>query len=178
MVPSRNEEKCNITGVQSQRWKEPGEACLNQTLHCSAGQTAELKGQTSGEPSRQTSGAISWRRDLSSVQYSSVAQSCPTLCNPMECSTPGLPVHHQFLELAQIHAIEVMMSSNHLILCRPFLLLPSIFPSIRVFSNQSVLCIKWPKYWSLSFNICPSNEYSVLISFRMDLLGWISLQSK
>ena len=102
------------------------------------------------------------------VQFSSVAQSCPTLCDPMDCSTPGLPVHHQLPELLKLMSIESVMPSNHLILCRPLLLLPSIFPSIRVFSNESVLRIRWPKYRSFSFNISPSNEYSRLISFRVD----------
>ena len=112
----------------------------------------------------------------SSVQLSSVAQSCPTLCDPMDRSTPGLPVHHQFLEFTQTHPIESVMPSNHLILCRPLLLLPSIFPSIRVFSNESALCIRWPKYWSFSFNISPSNEYSGLIFFRMDWLDLLAVQ--
>ena len=101
-------------------------------------------------------------------QFSSVAQSCPTLCNPMDCSTPGLPVHHQVPELFKLVSIESVMPSNHLILCHPLLLLPSIFPSIRVFSSDSVLCIRWPKYWSFSVSISPSNEYSGLISFMMD----------
>ena len=78
--------------------------------------------------------------------------------------------------LPKLMSIESVMPSNHLILCHPLLLLPSIFPNIRVFSNQSALCIKWPKYWRFSFNISPSNEYSGLISFRWT--GWISLQSK
>ena len=86
----------------------------------------------------------------------------------MDCSTPGLPVHHQFLEPTQTHVHSVGDASNHLIRCR---LLPrSVFPSIRVFPNESVLRIRWPKYWSFSFNISPSNEYSQLISFRMDWL--------
>ena len=106
------------------------------------------------------------------VQLSSVAQLCLTLCNPMDCSTSGLPVHHQLLELAQLLSIELVMASNHLILCHPLLLLPSIFLSIRVFSNESVLHIRWPKYWSFSFSISPSNEYSGLISFRLD---WFDL---
>ena len=88
----------------------------------------------------------------------------------MNRSTPGLPVHHQLLESTQTHVHCVMMPSNHLILCRPLLLLPSIFPSIRVFSKESVLCIRWPKDWSLSLS--PSNEYSGLISFRID---WFDL---
>ena len=79
------------------------------------------------------------------LQFSSDAQLCPTLCNPVDCSTPGLPVHHQLLELT--HSIKLVMPSNHLILCCPLLLSPSIFPSIRVFSNESLLCIRQPKYW-------------------------------
>ena len=105
------------------------------------------------------------------MQFSSVTQSCLTLCNPMDCSTPGFAVHHQLPELTPTHAIESVMPSKHLILCHPLLLL-SIFPSIRVFSNESVLRIWWPKYWSFSFSISPSNEYSELISFRID---WFDL---
>ena len=103
--------------------------------------------------------------------FSSVVQSCPTLCDPMDCSTPGLPVHHQLLEFTQTQSIESVMPSSHLILCCPLFLLPSIFPSIRVFSSESVLWIRWPKYWSFSFSISPSNEYSGLISYRMDWLN-------
>ena len=110
---------------------------------------------------------------LNFYQFSSVAQSCPTLCNPMDCSMPGLPVHHQLLELAQTHVHELVMPSN---LCRSHLFLPSIFPSIRIFSNESVLHIRWPKYWSFSFSISPSNEYSGLISFRMDWLDLLAVQ--
>ena len=88
---------------------------------------------------------------------------------------PGLPVHHQPRTLLKFMSIELAMSSNHLILCCS-LLLPSIFPSIRVFSNQSVLCIRWPKYWSFSFSVSPSNEYSGLISFRMDWLDLLAVQ--
>ena len=111
----------------------------------------------------------------SSVQFSSVAQSCPTLYDPMNCSTPGLPVHHQLPEFTQTHVIELVMPNSHLILCRPLLLLPLILPSIKVFSNESILCMRWPKYRSFSFNISPSNEYSGLI---FGWTGWISLQSK
>ena len=113
---------------------------------------------------------------FSSVQFSSVAQLCLTLCNSMDCSMPGLPVHHQILELTQLMPIELVMSSNHLILCHPLLLLPSIFPSTRVFSNESVLRIRWPTYWSFTFSISPSNEYSGLISFRMDWLDFLAVQ--
>ena len=106
------------------------------------------------------------------VQFSSVAPSCPTLCYPMYHSTSGLPVHHQLPESTQTTSTELVMPSNHLILCRPLLLLPSIFPSIRVFSNELAFHIRWPKYWSFSFNISPFNEHPGLISFRM---GWLEL---
>ena len=97
----------------------------------------------------------------------------------MDCSTPGLPVHHQLPSLLKFMSIELMMPSNHLILCHPLLLPPSIFPSIRVFSNESVLHIKWPKYWSFSFSISPSNEYSILpVDIPLGWTSWISLQSK
>ena len=88
---------------------------------------------------------------LSHFQFSSVAQSCPPLCNHMDCCTPGFPVHHQLLGLTQTHVHQVRDASNHLILCHPLLLPPSIYPSIRVFSNDSVLHIRWPKYWSFSW---------------------------
>ena len=89
---------------------------------------------------------------------SSVTQWCLTLCNPMDWSTPGFPVHYQLPD-----ATETVMPSSHLILCRPLLLPPSIFPSIRVFSNKLVLHIRWPNYWSFHLSISPSNEYSGLI---------------
>jgi len=92
------------------------------------------------------------------------------------CNTPGFPVHHQLLELLKVMSIESVMLSNHLILCRPLLLLPSIFPSIRAFSNKSVPPIRWPKYWSFSFNINPSNEYSGLISLSTDWLNLLAVQ--
>jgi len=105
---------------------------------------------------------------LMSVQFSSVTQSCSTLCNPMNCSTPGLLVYHQLPESTPTHVHWVGDAISHLILCRPLLFLPLIFPSIRVFSNESALHIRWPKYWSFSFNISPSNEHPGMISFRMD----------
>jgi len=106
---------------------------------------------------------------------SSIAQLCPTLCNAKECSTPGFPVHHQLLELAQTHVHQV---SDAIQPSHPLssLLLPSIFPSIRVFSSESVLRIIWPKYCSFSFNISPSNEYSGLISFRIDWFDFLAVQ--
>ena len=109
-------------------------------------------------------------------QFSSVTQSCPTLCDPMDCSMPGFPLHHQLLELLKLMSIEPVMPSNHLILCCPLLLLPSIIPSIRVFSNESVLHIRWPKYWSFSFNISPSNEHPGLLCSRMDWLDVLAVQ--
>ena len=108
--------------------------------------------------------------------FSSVAQSCPTLCDPMNRSTPGLPVHHQLPESTQTHVHRVGDVSHHLILCHSLLLLPSIFPKIRVFSNESNLHIRWLKYWSFSFNISSSNEHSGLISFRMDWLELLVVQ--
>ena len=94
----------------------------------------------------------------------------------MNCSTPALPVHHQSQSPPNPMSIESMMPSNHLILCRPLLLLPSIFPSIRVFSNESALHIRWPNYWSFSFNISPSNEHPGLISCSMDWLDFLAVQ--
>jgi len=93
----------------------------------------------------------------------------------MDCSIPGFPVLHCLLEFAQTHVIESVMPSNHLILCHP-LLLPSVFPSIMFFSNESILHIRWPKYWSFSFSISPSNEYSRLISFRIDWFDLLAFQ--
>ena len=120
--------------------------------------------------------------NLYSVQFSSVAQSCLTLCDPMNRSTPGLLVHHQLLEFTQTHvhpdsdAIQPVMPSSHLILCRPLLLLSPIPPSIKVFSNESTLCMRWPEYWSFSFSIIPSKEHPGLISFRMNWLDLLAVQ--
>ena len=113
---------------------------------------------------------------FSSVQFSSVAQSYPTLCDPMDCSMPGLPVYTNSWSLLKPVSIESVMPSNHLILCCPPFLLPSVFPSIRVFSHKSALHIGWPKYWSFSFSISPSNKYSGLISFRMNWLALLAVQ--
>ena len=129
---------------------------------------------------------------LQSVQFSS---SVVSDSDPMDCSTPGFPVHHQSQSLRKLTSIESVIPSNHLILCHPLVLPPSIFPSIRVFSNESVLHIRWPKYWSFNFSISPSNEHPGLISigvstsasvllmntqdwFPLGWTGWISLQSK
>ena len=109
---------------------------------------------------------------FSSVQFSSVTQLCPTLCDPMNCSMPGLLVHHQLPEFIQthVHWISDAIQPSH-----P-LLLPPIPPSIRVFSNESTLRMRWPKYWSFSFSISPSNEHPELISFRMDWLDLLAVQ--
>ena len=107
-------------------------------------------------------------------QFSSVAQSCPTLCDPMDCSTPC--PHPQLCNLLKLMSIESVMPSNHLILCCPLLFPPSISPSVRVFSSESVLHIRWPKDWSFSFSISPSNEYSGLIPFRIDWFDLLAVQ--
>ena len=106
----------------------------------------------------------------------SVAQLCLTLCDPMDCSTPGFPDLYHLSEPIKFMSIESVMSSNHLIFYCPLLFLPSIFPSIRVFSNESALCIRWPKYWSFSFSLSPSNN--IQDWFPLGLTGWISLLSK
>ena len=106
----------------------------------------------------------------------SVAQLCLTPRNAMDCSMPDFPVLHYLLEFAQTRVHWVDDAINHLILCHPLLLLPSIFPSIRVFSNESTLNIRWPKYWRFSISISPSNEYSGLISFRIDWLDLLAVQ--
>ena len=113
--------------------------------------------------------------EFSSVQFSSVTQSCPTLCNPINRSTPGLPVHHQLPEFTQthIHRVSDAIQPSHP-LSSPFPPVPNP-SSIRVFSNESTLPMRWPKCWSFSFSIIPSKEIPGLISFRMH--GWISLQS-
>ena len=106
----------------------------------------------------------------------SVAQSCPTLCDPWTAARQASLSITNSWSLLRLMSIESVMPSNHLILCRPLLLLPSIFPSIRVFSKDSALCIRWPKYWSFSISISPSNEYSGLSSFRIDLFGLLAVQ--
>ena len=114
------------------------------------------------------------------AQYStcccSVAQSCPILCDPTDCSTPGFPVFHHSRSLLKLMSIESVMPSNHLILCHPLLLLPSVFPSIRVFSNELALHIRWPKYWCFSFSTNASSEYLGLISFRIDWFDLLAVQ--
>ena len=113
---------------------------------------------------------------LVKAQFSSVTQSCLTLCDSMNRSTPCLPAHHQLPELLKLMSIESVMPSSHLILCCPLLLLPLIPPSIRGFSNESALRVRWPRYWSFSFSIIPSKEQPGLISFRMDWLDLLAVQ--
>ena len=107
---------------------------------------------------------------------SSVAQSCQTLCDPMTAARQAALSITNSQNLLKLMSIELVMPSNHLILCCPLLLMPPIPPSIRVFSNESVLRMRWPKYWSFSFSISPSNDYSGVLP--LGLTGWISLQSK
>ena len=126
-----------------------------------------------------------WERSTSSMspclfnlyaEFSSVTQSCLTLCDPMNHSTPGLPVYQQLPESTQTHVHRVGDALQPLILCHPLLLLPTILPSIRVFSSESVLCTRWPKYWTFSFSISLSNEYSGLIPFRVDWFELLAVQ--
>ena len=151
-------------------WNSPGKNTgvgshsLLQGLFLTQGSTLDLL------HCRQILFHLSHQGSPSSVQFSSVAQSC--VCNPMKRSTPGLPVHHQLRSSLKLTFIKSVMPSSHLILCRPLLLLPPIPPSIRVFSNESNLLMRWPKYWSFSFSIIPSKEHPGLISFRMD---WLDL---
>ena len=111
----------------------------------------------------------------STGQFSSVTQSCPTLCDPMNRRRPSLSITNS-QSLLKLMPIESVMPSSHLLLCRPLLLLPPIPPSIRVFSSESHLRMRWPKYWSFSFSISPSNEQPGLISFRMDWLDLLAVQ--
>ena len=138
----------------SQVWDPPRSPAL---------QTDSLPSEPTGKP-------------FSPVQLSSVAQLCPNHCDPMNCSTPGLPVHHQLPEFTQTHVHQVgdAIQPSHPL--SPLLLLSPIPPSIRVFSNESTLLMRWPKYWSFSFSIGPSNEYPGLISFMMDWLDLLAVQ--
>ena len=111
-----------------------------------------------------------------SVLFSSVTQSCPTLCDPMNHSMPGLLSITNSRNLPKLMSVKSVMPSSHLILCHPLLLLPPTPPSIRVFSNESTLCMRWPKYWSFSLSISPSNDHPGLISFKMDWLDLLAVQ--
>ena len=113
---------------------------------------------------------------LDSVQFSSVAQSCPSLCYPMDCIWQASLSITTSWSLLKLMSIKSVMPSNHLILCRPLHLMPSIFLSIRIFSSELPLCIRWPKHWSFSFNISPSNEHLGMNSFRTDWLDLLAVQ--
>ena len=110
------------------------------------------------------------------AQFGSVTQLCPTLCDNMDYSTPGFLFPHHLPSLLILISIELVMPSNYLILCRPLLLPPSIFLSIRVFSNELILHIMWPKYWSFIFSVSPANEYLGLISLRIDWFDLLEIQ--
>ena len=108
--------------------------------------------------------------------YCSVAKLCPTLCDPMDCSMPGFPVFTISRRLLKLMSTELMMPSNNPIPCHPLLLMPSILSSIKVFSNESAVSIRWPRYWTFSFSISPFSEYSGLISFRIDSFDLLAVQ--
>ena len=133
-------------------------------------------------PSFPASGTFPMSQLFASDNYKSINkifssfQSCLTPWDHMDCSTPGLPTHHQSWSLLRLMSMKSVMPSNHLILCHPLFFLPSIFPSIRVFSNESVFSLRSPKDWSFSFSISPSNEYSGLISLRIDRLDLLTVQ--
>ena len=112
----------------------------------------------------------------SQAQFSSVAQSCPTLCDPMNRSTPCLSIYHQLSDFTQLMSIELVKPSSHHILSHPLLLLPPMPPGIRVFFSESTLHMRWPKYWSFSLSISPSNEHPELVSFRIDWLDLLADQ--
>ena len=135
-----------------------GDECRTLLYLCRSG--LRLLGNTEG------------RDSFFSLWSCSVTQSCPTLWDSIDWSMSDLPVLHYLPGLLKLMSTELMMPSNHLNLCHPLLLLPSIFPSVKVFSNELTLRIRWPKYWIFSFSIGPSNEYSGLISFRID---WFDL---
>ena len=120
--------------------------------------------------------SLGWSAKFIITYCCSVAKSCLTPCIPMNCSIPGFSVLHSLPEFAQTHVHWLSNAIHCLILCHPLLLLPSIFPSIRVFSNESVLRIRWPEYWSFSISISPSNEYSGLISFRIDQFDLLAVK--
>ena len=120
--------------------------------------------------------STTWKALYLSVQFSSVSQSCLTLCTPWTTVSQASLSITNSRSLLKLMSFESVMPSNHIILCHPLLLLPSMFPRIRVFSKESVLHIRWPKYWSFSFNISPSNKYSGLISFRIDWLDLLAIQ--
>ena len=142
--------------------------------HCSIALSWELESSSSVLPQDCSSFLGSFL--FPSAQFSSLTQSRMTLCNPVDCSTPSFLSITNSWSILKLKCIALVVPSNHLILCHPFLLLPSVFPSIKVFSKESVLRIRWSKYWSFSFSISPANEYSGLISFRIDWFHHLAVQ--
>ena len=134
-----------------------------------------FRGPGHGTLSTQPRGSFYMRGSIT-LLFLQFSLSVLSDCDPVDCSMPGFSAHHQPQSLLRLVSIESVMPSNHLILCCPLLLLPSIFPSIRVFFSESVLHIRWPTYWSFSFSISPSSEHSGLSSFRMDWLDFLAVQ--
>ena len=149
----------DILGISELKWNKMGEINSDDHYIYYCGQESLRRDGVS---------LVVNRRVWKAGQFSSVTQSCLTLCDPMNRSTNSQSSPKPM-------SIESVMLFSHLILCRPLLLLPPIPPSIRVFSNESTLCMRWPNYWSFSFNISPSNEYPKLISFRMDWLDFLAV---
>ena len=144
-----------VDGSREKKTRLRGDIFHLCVLSVSTFRRAELYRNTekSRRSSLLTEAYIIYIYGMDAFQFSSVAPSCLTLWDPMDCSMPGFPVHHPLPELLKLMSIKLVMPSSHLILCHPLLLLPSVFPSIRVFSTESVLCISWPKYWNFSFSI-------------------------
>ena len=159
-LPRRNQEEIEI---------------INNTIT-----STEVKALIKNLPKNKSPGPDGFKGEFYQLfQFSSVQSSRSVMFDslePMNHSTPGLPVHHQLPEFTQIMSVKSVMPSSHLILCCALLLLPPIPPTIRVFSNESTLRMRWPKYWSFSFSIIPSKEIPGLISFRMDWLDLLAVQ--
>ena len=171
--PHTNQKSNHQKSTNSKCWRRCGEKCtlLQRCWECklieALWKTIWRLLKKKKKPRNKTTFQV--------ISITSVTQSCPTFFDPMNRSTPGLPVHQQLPKSTQTHVHLGGDAIHYLILCLPLLLLSTIFPSIRVFSNESSLCIRWPKYWSFSFNIRPSYEYSGLVSFRMDWLDLLAV---
>ena len=171
-IPWTEEEPSNLQSMGLQRVGHDWAQSISHNYHlcCCYGENIKA-------PISQWFSSIQYLiQYFRSDQIRSVTQSCPTLCNPMNRSIQASLSITNSQSLLKLMSIELGMPSSHLILCRPLLLLTPIPPSIRVFSNESTPCVRWPKYWSFSFNISPSNEYSGLVSFRIDWLNLLAVQ--
>ena len=155
-IPGRSNKRLEVRKPGS--WMSPAVGTITPKVH------------------QELTGAFAFQIFLPILSCCSVAQSCPTLCDPMDCSMPPFLSITNSWSLLKLMFMESVKPSNHLILCHPLFLLPSIFPSIRVFSDESALRVRLLKYWSFSFSISPSNEYSGLISFRMDWFDLLVVQ--